>query len=180
MKRANYINPHRIEIIDYEETISIIEENYNNILQINHITDSDLELLKGKQDENSMNLLRLRELADNDRRKRLKQADSYLEFVPCDKKELPEYAVRKIYYEKVSDKVYEREIVVTNDKHVIQAKIDELKKKLSETDYVVIKSYEAKIMLEDAPYSQEEIEKIIKERKNIRSKINELQELLEK
>lgn len=178
MKRAKYINSESVEIIDFEETISTIEKNYNDMLKRNHITDSEVELIKNNTDEKSLSLLRLRNLFDEDKTEEIKRFNSYLEFVPCEKNELPEYSVRKIYYEKVENKIYEREIIIPNDKYVIQAKIEELKKKIALTDYVIIKSYESKISLEDAPYTQEEIEKIIQERKEIRNEINKLEDLL--
>ena len=58
--------------------------------------------------------------------------------------------------------------------------IDSLKKKLSSTDYMIIKTYEAKINNEDAPYSSDRMDEVMEERKNYRKKINELELLLDK
>ena len=60
----------------------------------------------------------------------------------------------------------------------IQKTIEELKKQLSVTDYVIIKVYEAKLSMSDAPYSQEYLDKTIQERQALRDKINELETLI--
>ena len=45
---------------------------------------------------------------------------------------------------------------------------------------MIIKTYEAKINNEDAPYSSDRMDEVMEERKNYRKKINELELLLDK
>lgn len=54
----------------------------------------------------------------------------------------------------------------------INKRIEELKKQLSNSDYKIIKMYEAKLLDETMPY---EIDNVISERQKIRDKINELE-----
>jgi hypothetical protein len=48
---------------------------------------------------------------------------------------------------------------------------------LSETDYIIIKTYEAKLSMLDAPYSSEYFEEILSKRQNARDEINALEML---
>lgn len=61
------------------------------------------------------------------------------------------------------------------DKRKIQREIDDLKNKLSDGDYRVIKCYEASLAKSKMPY---DIDEIHQERQAIRDKINELESLL--
>ena len=63
---------------------------------------------------------------------------------------------------------------------LINDKIQFLKSELGSTDYKIIKAYEAKLSMSDAPYTQDELDKIIAERQALRDKINELEGLLNK
>ena len=55
-------------------------------------------------------------------------------------------------------------------------KIQELKKELANTDYQVLKCYEAKVMGLDLPY---DAHKIHEERQKLRDSINSLEDLLD-
>ena len=65
-------------------------------------------------------------------------------------------------------------------RQLLREAISELKSNLSSTDYMIIKTYEAKINNEDAPYSSDRMDEVMEERKNYRKKINELELLLDK
>ncbi|WP_229102497.1 hypothetical protein [Parabacteroides goldsteinii] len=58
---------------------------------------------------------------------------------------------------------------------LIEKKIDRLKKELSDSDYIVIKSYEATMIGQPVEYN---MSKIHVSRQELRDKINELEELL--
>ena len=65
-------------------------------------------------------------------------------------------------------------------RQLLREAISELKSNLSSTDYMIIKTYEAKINNEDAPYSSDRMDEVMEQRKNYREKINELESLLDK
>lgn len=88
---------------------------------------------------------------------------------------IPKYAVEEIegiglcvntYYEKVINYNY------------ILSEIDRLKAELASTDYIWLKTWEARIVGREDPYSAEELSKSDTERELIREEINKLESLL--
>lgn len=179
MKKAKFINSENVEIIDYEDFLKSINEDFDQIVKIKHVTDEELSFLEKKDDENIDRFKKIREEIENERNIEIEKLSDYLEFVPCKKTDLEKFLTRKLYYTKSDNKVYEHEIII-NDEYLIKCEIDSLKNKLSSTDYMIIKTYEAKINNEDAPYSSDRMDKVMEQRKNYREKINELESLLDK
>jgi hypothetical protein len=179
MKKAKFINSENVEIIDYEDFLKSINEDFDQIVRIKHVTDEELSFLEKKDDENIDRFKKIREEIENERNIEIEKLSDYLEFVPCKKTDLEKFSTRKLYYTKSDNKVYEHEIII-NDEYLIKCEIDSLKNKLSSTDYMIIKTYEAKINNEDAPYSSDRMDKVMEQRKNYREKINELESLLDK
>ena len=77
----------------------------------------------------------------------------------------------------LGDKV-EQTFVLEISKQKIKRLISDNQKILTETDYIIIKSYEAKLSMSDAPYNQEYLDEVISRRQAARDKINELVALL--
>lgn len=179
MKKAKFINSESVEIIDYEDFLKAINTDFDKIVKIKHVTDEELSFLEKKDDENIDRFKKIREEIENERNIEIEKLSDYLEFVPCKKTDLEKFSTRKLYYTKSDNKVYEHEIII-NDEYLIKCEIDSLKNKLSSTDYMIIKTYEAKINNEDAPYSSDRMDKVMEQRKNYREKINELESLLDK
>lgn len=179
MKKAKFINSENVEIIDYEDFLKSINEDFDQIVKIKHVTDEELSFLEKNDDENIDRFKKIREEIENERNIEIGKLSDYLEFVPCKKTDLEKFSTRKLYYTKSDNKVYEHEIII-NDEYSIKCEIDSLKNKLSSTDYMIIKTYEAKINNEDAPYSSDRMDKVMEQRKNYREKINELESLLDK
>lgn len=179
MKKAKFINSENVEIIDYEDFLKSINEDFDQIVKIKHVTDEELSFLEKKDDENIDRFKKIREEIENERNIEIEKLSDYLEFVPCKKTDLEKFSTRKLYYTKSDNKVYEHEIII-NDEYLIKCEIDSLKNKLSSTDYMIIKTYEAKINNEDAPYSSDRMDEVMEQRKNYREKINELESLLDK
>lgn len=179
MKKAKFINSENVEIIDYEDFLKSINEDFDQIVKIKHVTDEELSFLEKKDDENIDRFKKIREEIENERNIEIEKLSDYLEFVPCKKTDLEKFSTRKLYYTKSDNKVYEHEIII-NDEYLIKCEIDSLKNKLSSTDYMIIKTYEAKINNEDAPYFSDRMDKVMEQRKNYREKINELESLLDK
>lgn len=78
----------------------------------------------------------------------------------------------------LSDRV-EKYYECKKDINKIENKIKDNQNFLQDTDYIIIKIYEAKILMLDIPYSQEYIEEICNKRQEARDKINELKKLLQ-
>lgn len=178
MKKAKFINSENVEIIDYEDFLKSINEDFDQIVKIKHVTDEELSFLEKNDDENIDRFKKIREEIENERNIEIEKLSDYLEFVPCKKTDLEKFSTRRFYYTKVGGKIYENEAIVYNDKNLINCEINSLKQQLSSTDYIIIKAYEAKVMMQDAPYSDEFMTKTTEERQRIRDEINRLEELL--
>lgn len=179
MKKAKYIDSENIEIIDFDIFIMNINADFDKLIKDKKISDEDLRLLELNHDSNFENLKSLREEIEKERKSEIKRiSDTYIDFIPCDKKELTEFSTRKIYYTKDAHNVYEHEIIIHNDSDKINEVIRELNQYLSKTDYIVIKCYEAKLSMLDAPYTQEYLDEVLNKRQAVRDKINELESLL--
>lgn len=173
-----YINADQIESIDYEETLLTITQNYDESIKIAKVTDDELNALKENKDPEYETRKTLRENLEADRKKDIEKLSKYVEFVSCERPELTdEYSQYKIYYTNEGNKVTEHCMIIVN-KYAIEARISALKSELTETDYVIIKTYEAKIALEDAPYTDEYLSEVIAKRNSIRAEINTLEEKL--
>lgn len=180
MKKAKFINSENVEIINYEDFLKSINADFDQIVKIKHVTDEELSFLEKNNDNDIDRFKKMREEIENERNVEIEKLSDYLEFVPCEKTDLEKFSTRKLYYTKSDDKIYEHEIIINNDVDLIKSEIDFLKNKLSSTDYMIIKTYEAKINNEDAPYSSDRMDEVMEERKNYREKINELESLLDK
>ena len=178
MKKAKFINSENIEIINQEDFLEAINTDFDNIIKIKHVTDEELSLMKKNGDSDFDKLRKIREEIESERNSEIAKLSNYLEFIPCEKKNLEKFSTRKCYYTKSDNKVYEHEIIIQNDENLIKCEINSLKQQLSSTDYIMIKAYEAKVMMQDNPYSDEFMTKTAEERQKIRDEINRLEELL--
>jgi hypothetical protein len=173
-----------IDIIDYDAECSKINEEYNRNITINSVPDSVIDvILKKNEDDRTIEDLKklvIRKNIEDRKIKALAKFDDYKDFVVEEYRgTLGEYERLIPSFEDTGDAIkqtYKAEFC----KKFVNEKIYELKKKLVDTDYQVIKYYEAKITLSEMPYTSDEINSIIAERQGIRDKINELQEMIKK
>lgn len=84
------------------------------------------------------------------------------------------YVVKMIAYDAGDKIAYRYDVEV--DTIAIMSSIDDLKKQLSDSDYKVIKCYEASLAGEELPYNMQELHQ---ERQSLRERINELEGALE-
>lgn len=97
----------------------------------------------------------------------------YLEVVEMDEtRSDPDKPYHYKHYYYIND-VVECRYILSAD--LIEKEIDRLKKELSDSDYIVIKSYEATMIGQSVEYNMDEIHI---SRQKLRDKINELEELL--
>lgn len=178
MKKAKFINSESVEIINYEDFLKAINTDFDQMVKIKHVTDEELSFLEKNNDDKSDRFKKIREDIENERNAEIEKLSDYLEFIPCKRTDLEKFSTRRFYYTKADGKIYENETIVYNDKNLINCEINSLKQQLLSTDYIIIKAYEAKIMMQDAPYSDEFMTKTTDERQKIRDEINRLEELL--
>ena len=154
MKKAKIINRNSIEVIDYESEIKKIESEYK--------ADIEFGLSIEKADKNKQSALEI-----------LKQ---YVEFSPSDfSQELGEFDSVMPYYIQKGDIIYQKWELNKGSEAKILQKINDLKNKLSSSDYKMMKCYEASLIGATSPYDEKTL---ISERQSIRDEINRLEELL--
>ena len=181
--KAKLING-AIDIIDYDAECSKINEEYSHNITINSVPDSVIDvILKKNEDDRTIEDLKklvIRKNIEDKKAERLSKFDDYKDFVVEEYSgTLGEYERLIPSFEDTGDTI-KQTYKVEFCKQFIDEKIYELKKKLVDTDYQVIKYYEAKITLSEMPYTSDEINSIIAERQGIRDKINELQKMIKK
>ena len=175
------------EIIDYEAKIFELNESKKLELVQLSIDDEVMGVISRKNESRrtiaDLKKIVLREKVDKKYNELLKKLDDeFIEFIPQHKHnlDLGEFDEAETYISVEGNKIYQRWRKCENNLGLINDKIQFLKSELGSTDYKIIKAYEAKLSMSDAPYTQDELDKIIAERQALRDKINELEGLLNK
>ena len=170
-----------IQIFDYDAYKKQLDEDYERMKAENSIQDTVINaILKKKEDKRlPEELLKivLRKQLDN---KYSKNVNAYNDWLPLKEEEF-KGTVRENYYKRPKFREedgyiiesYEEVIDVSAVKRKIKAKQDEL----SSTDYMIIKTYEAKIAGSPEPYNN--MTEVINQRQTLRDEINTLQNLID-
>lgn len=173
------------EVIDYDTKLSQIDRDYKLSLIENSVDDETINAILSKsEDKRTISDLRKivlkKNIDDNYRASKESLETDYLEFRADDVSDLDlgEYDETEAYIEVKDNVVYQRFRVIKNTTRKLNEAIVNLKEQLSSTDYIIIKAYEARVMMQDAPYSDEFMTKTTEERQKIRDEINRLEELL--
>lgn len=184
MMKINIKNGIIEDIFDYENKKREIQEERDYMITSNSVSDSIINVIKSKQDkdltEEDKKRLSIREEIDKEYESKIQYIESYpsLVIVPYDGEKFDEEIYTLIPQFNSKDGYIEQTFLPQKDDYKIMVKINELQKKLASTDYIVIKTYEAKLSNEDIPYSQEYLDKVFAERKVQREKINYLSDLI--
>ena len=179
--KAKKINGY-FQIIDYDYEISQVESTYKNFIIQNSVDDDTINsiLLKLEENRTMSDLKKIieRKKIDDWLDKKKSEFNGYKDLI------VVPYEGKIEEYEMLNPKFSEEENQITQtyekivSKQLINEIILNLKNQLSSTDYIIIKAYEAKVMMQDAPYSDEFMTKTIEERQKMRDEINRLEELL--
>lgn len=173
------------EVVDYESKLSQLKKNYDLSLIENSVDDETINTILAKvEDKRTISDLRKivlrKNLEDEYNSNKENIETNYLEYKADDISDLDlgEFDGIQPYIEVKDNIVYQRFNVIKNSSTKINETISTLKTKLSSTDYIIIKAYEAKVTMQDAPYTDEYMTQITEERQKIRDEINRLEELL--
>lgn len=173
------------EVVDYESKLSQLKKNYDLSLIENSVDDETINTILAKvEDKRTISDLRKivlrKNLEDEYNSNKENIETNYLEYKADDISDLDlgEFDGIQPYIEVKDNIVYQRFSVIKNSSTKINETISTLKTKLSSTDYIIIKAYEAKVTMQDAPYTDEYMTQITEERQKIRDEINRLEELL--
>lgn len=173
------------DFIDYEKVVDKLKKQFELTCIQESVDDSVISVILQKRENDRTvvdlkKIIRRKELEDVFNKQMSLYENQYLEFIPSPNTlEMGEFDDASTFYEKGEDgKIHQRWVLHKNNHSKIYDKISELKAKLSETDYVIIKAYEAKLSMSDAPYSQDYLDNTIQKRQALRCKINELEQLI--
>ena len=160
-------------------TLQSVEAKYKDRLQKNKLTDNDLapilQKAENKRSTDELKRIVVRKYIDDAYQYQIKDFNSYkryTETIPEGAGELDSY---EFFFTETENEIVRNFRIIKNDKRKVAEKINELKQKIADTDWKVVRCYEASLMNEDMPYNVKELGKY---RASIRSEIKRLQELL--
>ena len=114
-------------------------------------------------------------ISEEEYEKRIQELDSLLPLIESMAPSIGENDSLLPYYEVENNAIVQKWEIVNNDINIINQKIKELKAKLSDTDYKVMKCYEASLLNFPLPYNMDDVHQT---RQDYRDKINALEVLL--
>ena len=181
MKLVARLENGAIDIVDIEEYKNSVNGEYERLKIENSVQDSVIDAILSKKDKDRTpeELLKIvvRKRIDDGYKERIVKYDSYLPFKEEKfKGELKEgYFKRPEFREEAGCIIesYKADIDVSAVRQKIRAKQNEL----SSTDYMIIKTYEAKITGSPEPYDN--MTEVINQRQTLRDEINTLQNLID-
>ena len=180
MNKAKIFRKYSVDVIDYDAELSKLNSNYELDLQQNGVTDDVINpILKKKAEDRTYEELLLivkRKKIEDLKEKHLSIFSEYKDFsVEKEPNNLGEFDSLIPYYVEEGGKVVQKWEIVKDDAIKISAKISRLKKELENSDYKIIKCYEASLTQSPMPYNLEEL---VAERESKRAEVNRLEELL--
>lgn len=173
-----------IEVVDLDRIDEQLDKKYNELKKANGVDDLTIKdiLSKPEDERTSDDLMKLfiRDKLNKELKELRNKYDDYKEFVevPYDGEVPVGYSERFVYSNK-NDKVYRR-VELFVDFYYVRDEIKRIKKELADTDYIIIKSYEAELLGEEQPYDKEYIKEVATNRAEMRNQINQLEAILEK
>lgn len=181
MNKAKIISRYTVQVINYDTELSKIETIYKSEIAKHGVADEVINpILKKKEEKRTFDELLLivkRKEIEDQRTEQLNILSTFKEFVPSVfTGELGEYDSPKPYYIEEGESVLQKWEVISNDPAKIASKISSLKSELEDSDYKVMKCYEATIAkVDEMPYDANEL---IESRQTKRDEINRLEALL--
>lgn len=179
--KAKIVAKNVIDIIDYDDKIKKIKKEFDLFIISNSIEDEIINaiLKKGDNDRTKSDLVKIvsRKTAEDKYKKSIDLYSDYKNFesIKYNGEELGKLDRLEPYYEEDNDNVYQKFRIVKNDPCLVKDKIALLKQQLLETDYQVMKCYEASLNNSEMPY---DIELLTKDRQTKRDEINRLEALI--
>lgn len=181
MNKAKIISRYTVQVINYDAELAKVETIYKSEIAKHGVADEVINpILKKKEEKRTFDELILivkRKEIEDQRTEQLNILATFKEFVPSVfTGELGEYDSPKPYYIEEGESVLQKWEVISNDPAKIASKISSLKSELEDSDFKVMKCYEATIAkVDEMPYDANEL---IESRQTKRDEINSLEALL--
>ena len=183
MKKIKYTNDIIEGLVDIDDIKNKLQKKKEQKIIEHSVSDDVINKIKNKLESmrtySEQQKLIKRNRIEEEYNLALSQYDDYKELViiPYTGKYNDEIEILIPKFRDLGDKV-EQTFVLEISKQKIKKLISDNQKILTETDYIIIKSYEAKLSMSDAPYDQAYLDEVISKRQMVRDKINELIALL--
>ncbi|MFR9505676.1 MAG: hypothetical protein SNI32_06305 [Rikenellaceae bacterium] len=157
MNRAKIKSRYTVDVVDIEQQQSLIEFKYSQA--VSRITST------GEERVTAINII------EQERTAALEALDSYLPFEESEPPTVGNTDIAIPYYELTEGVVHQLWEVEHNNPTLVAAQTTALKSKLAESDYQVLKCYEASLLDQPMPY---DIATITAERQALRDEIDKL------
>lgn len=182
MRKINIKNGIIEDIFTYEDRVREYQKERDYKIIFYDVSDNIISIINAKKDisEDDKQKLQIRTDIDKEYSEKIEYLNSCYELIeiPYNGDTFNEEIYTLVPQFKTINNIVEQTYQPKLDKYKISKKIAELKRELADTDYIVVKSYEAKLLNEDMPYSQETMESVFSERQKKRDKINSLSNLI--
>lgn len=153
------------------------EQRHMQILQQYQITDDIISSIQSKQidalTEDDIKRLNARKQFDTDWQQMLEGYANYKTLLHDEQPNVTGLQFCNCIYEELDDCIIGHWQIVDNHSPLVDDEIARLKKELASTDYIIVKTYEARILDEPEPYAN--LADIVNTRKALRARINELE-----
>lgn len=179
--KYKFINENSVLPIDYDLELSLIKREYENVLDANSITNADIISIKSKRkkSEEEKAKLELRLSTEEFFSKKIDELGNFYEMVDEDRGsvELKEFDIFLPYYlnDYKNKKIVRKWRVDVNNTSLIQNKINNFKKLLSQSDIKLYKCMECRLLDLEMPY---DFKALVSERQFQRDEINRLEQLI--
>lgn len=178
---ARIISKYSIEVVNIADMIGNIDATYKDYTLRYGVEDDVINNILSKDEQERTNdeqvLLDKRKYLDDWRNEQVKALDIYLPFTPeAYSGDLGEFDATIPYFVEEDGVIVQKWEVVHSPSKILD-RIEALVAELAETDYQVIKCYEAALLGSEMPY---DTSVLVSERQIKRDEINRLQEMLDK
>lgn len=167
-----------LEILPSDINLETIKNAYLNKLSTFNVRDIDLmpilQKTENKRSAEELKKIVARKLLDDAYKQEIENFNSYKRCVVKDV-DLGEFDSYVPQYEETENEIIVTYQIIKNDANKINEKISELKQELADSDWKVVRCYEASLIKKEMPY---DIKELSEYREFIRNKIRQLQELL--
>ena len=167
-----------IDAIDYDFEKNKAQATLSERIKFHGIDLEQVKKINSKKKKTAYeeNILALVLKIEEEYTSRIEEINSYKELEISNKPSVSDTDQVVPYYEEQGDKVVMLWEVKKNDPFRVYDKISKLKKQLSDSDYKIIKCYEAFLSKADEmPY---DLQTLISERQALRDEINSLEEII--
>lgn len=176
-QKVRILNKYSIDAIDYEVEKKRAESKLRDRIESLGTSWEELRRInsKKKKTDNELKLLNTIMAVEKEYADTIAQLDDYKELITSDIPDFTELDQAVPYYEEKDGKVNMLWEIRKNDIIRVSEKISSLKNELSESDYKIVKCYEASLLNRELPY---DVESLYNERQAKRDEINRLVALL--